>query len=98
MALNIVVCIKSVPDSDCYDSITIDPLKKTLVRAGIPTVIGSADKNAVEAALRLKEKHGGSVTVISMGPPEARAQLIEALSWGLSAQMVREKRRRLTLF
>ena len=93
MALNIVVCIKSVPDSEYYDSITIDPVKKTLVRTGIPTVIGSADKNAIEAALRLKEKHGGSVTVISMGPPEARAQLIEALALGADqAYLISDRR------
>ncbi len=93
MALNIVVCVKSVPDSEYYDTITIDPVKKTLVRAGIPTVIGGADKNALEMALRLKEKDGGTITVVSMGPPEAKAQLLEALALGTDQAVLVTDRR-----
>lgn len=93
MALNIVVCVKSVPDSEYYDTITIDPVKKTLVRAGIPTVIGGADKNALELALRLKEKNGGSITVVSMGPPDARTQLLEALALGTDQAVLVTDRR-----
>lgn len=80
--MQIAVCIKSVPDPDYYDQIVIDPVKKTLVREGIPAVINSADKHALEQALRLKEQCGGEVTVVSMGPPHARQQLLEALALG----------------
>lgn len=93
MALNIVVCVKSVPDSEYYDTITIDPVKKTLVRAGIPTVIGGADKNALEMALRLKDKNGGTVTVVSMGPQDARTQLLEALALGTDKAVLVSDRR-----
>lgn len=80
--MKIAVCIKSVPDPDHYDSIMIDPVKKTLVREGIPTVINRADKHAIEEALRIKEKLGGEITVISMGPPNVRKQMVEALGMG----------------
>lgn len=80
--MQIAVCIKSVPDPDYYDKITIEPVSKTLVREGIPTVINTADKHALEQALQLKEKLGGEVTVISMAPPAAKQQLLEALALG----------------
>ncbi len=80
--MQIAVCVKSVPDPDYYDQIIIDPVKKTLVREGIPTVINSADKHALELALQLKEKFGGEVTVVSMAPPNARQQMLEALALG----------------
>lgn len=80
--MQIAVCIKSVPDPDYYDKIMIEPKTKTLVRDGIPTVINAADKHALEQALQLKEKLGGEVTVVSMGPPAARTQLLEALALG----------------
>lgn len=82
MSLNIAVCIKPVPDPDCYDKITIDPVRKTITRAGIPTIINPVDKNAVEAALQLREKHGGKVTVITMAPPNAEESLRELLAMG----------------
>lgn len=80
--MNIAVCIKSVPDPDYYDQIKIDPVNKTLQRAGIPAVINVADKHAIEAALQLKEKYGGEITVVSMGPPSVEQQLREALAMG----------------
>jgi electron transfer flavoprotein beta subunit len=80
--MQIAVCIKSVPDPEYYDKIAIDPVNKTLVREGIPTVINDADKHALEQALQLKEKHGGEITVVSMAPPAARTQLLEALAYG----------------
>ncbi|MBR0374389.1 MAG: electron transfer flavoprotein subunit beta/FixA family protein [Mogibacterium sp.] len=80
--MKIAVCIKSVPDPDCYDKITLDPVNKTLNRAGIPAVINVADKHAIEAALQLKEEYGGSITVVSMGPPPVEQQLREALAMG----------------
>ena len=82
MSLNITVCIKPVPDPDYYDKITIDPVKKTITRAGIPTIINPVDKNAVEAALQVKEKLGGKVVVITMAPPNAEENLRELLAMG----------------
>jgi len=82
MALNIAVCLKPVPDPKNYDRVTIDPIRKTVVRTGIPTIINPVDKNALEAALKLKEKFGGKVVVISMAPPDAADKLREALAIG----------------
>lgn len=82
MALNIAVCIKPVPDPKYYDRVTIDPVKKTIVRVGITTIINPVDKNAIEAAIRLKEQFGGRVVVISMAPPNAAENLREALAMG----------------
>lgn len=93
MPLNIIVLVKSVPDAEYYDKIKIDPVRKTLVRKDIPTVIGEADKNAIEAALRLKENNGGKVTILSMGSPEARAQLLEALALGADEAILISDRR-----
>lgn len=82
VSYNIAVCIKPVPDPEHYDKITIDPVKKTITRAGMPTIINPADKHAIEAALQVKEKHGGKVTVITMAPPDAEENLREALAMG----------------
>ncbi len=81
-ALNIVACIKPVPDPEHWAKITLDPVNKTLRREGIPSVINPTDKHAIEEALRIKEKHGGHVTVISMAPPEAIDNLREAIAIG----------------
>jgi electron transfer flavoprotein beta subunit len=62
--------------------ITIDPVTKTLIREGVSNVINPFDAFAVELAVRLKEKNGGSVTVISMGPSQAETALRECLSLG----------------
>ncbi|HSN59242.1 MAG TPA: electron transfer flavoprotein subunit beta/FixA family protein [Clostridiaceae bacterium] len=77
--MNIVVCIKQVPDTT---EIKIDPVKNTLIRTGVPSIMNPFDKNALEQALRVKEKNGGTVTVISMGPDQAKAVLREALAMG----------------
>jgi electron transfer flavoprotein beta subunit len=82
VSLNIAVCIKPVPDPDHYDKITIDPVRKTITRAGIPTIVNPVDKNALEAALQVKEKYGGKVTVITMAPPNAEESLRELLAMG----------------
>ncbi|MFZ5647110.1 MAG: electron transfer flavoprotein subunit beta/FixA family protein [Bacillota bacterium] len=81
-ALKIAVCIKPVPSPVHYHQVEIDPGTKTLVRQGIPTVINPLDKNALEAALQIREKCGGEVTVISMAPPPAGENLREALAMG----------------
>jgi electron transfer flavoprotein beta subunit len=60
----------------------IDKATKSLVTQGVPQVISEADKNAVEEAVRIKEKHGGKVIAISMGSPQAKEALREALAMG----------------
>jgi len=82
MSLKIAVCVKSVPDPDYYDKTIIDPITKSLVREGVPSVINQADKHALELALTMKEKSGGEVTAVSMGPPDARETLYESLAMG----------------
>ena len=77
--MNVVVCIKQVPDTS---QIKIDPITKNLVREGVPSIINPYDLYAIEEGVRLVEKHGGKVTVISMGPPQAEAVLREAISLG----------------
>lgn len=77
--MNIIVCIKQVPDTT---EIKIDPVKNTLIRTGVPSIMNPFDKNALETGLQLKDKYGGKVTVISMGPAQAKAVLREALSMG----------------
>jgi electron transfer flavoprotein beta subunit len=77
--MNIVVCIKQVPDSD---KVTIDRETNRLNRAGVPSIINPFDENALEMALQLKEKHDGKVTVLSMGPPQAEEALRTALAHG----------------
>ncbi len=59
--MDIVVCIKQVPDTT---EVKIDPKTNTLVRQGVPSIVNPFDKNAIEAGLRLKEKYGGRVTVV----------------------------------
>ena len=77
--MDILVCVKQVPDTT---EVKIDPTTNTLIRQGVPSIVNPFDKNAVEAALQLKEKHGGTVTVISMGPPQAKDALKECVAMG----------------
>ena len=77
--MKIIVCIKQVPNTT---EIKIDPVTNTLKRDGVPSIINPDDKTAIEAALRLKETNGATVTVISMGPPQAEKALREALAMG----------------
>ena len=78
--MKIVVCIKQVPDSD---KVTIDRATNRLNRAGVPAVMNPFDENALEVALRLKDAVPGStVTVVTMGPPQAEAAVREALARG----------------
>ena len=80
--LKIVVCVKAVPDPKEAENIKIDPVTKTLTRGDIPLVINTLDKNAMEAALRLKEELGAHITVFSMGPPGAGNIVKECLALG----------------
>ncbi|MBP1627784.1 MAG: Electron transfer flavoprotein alpha/beta-subunit [Holophagaceae bacterium] len=77
--MNIIVCIKQVPDTT---EVKIDPVTNTLIRQGVPSIVNPFDKNALETALQLKEKHGGKVTVLSMGPAQAKEALKECLAMG----------------
>ncbi|MBO5330680.1 electron transfer flavoprotein subunit beta [Anaerotignum sp.] len=77
--MKIVVCIKQVPDTV---EVKIDPKTGTLIRDGVPSIINHDDKTGIEAALQLKEQLGGTVTVVSMGPPQADVALREALAMG----------------
>ncbi|MBR6282765.1 MAG: electron transfer flavoprotein subunit beta/FixA family protein [Muribaculaceae bacterium] len=77
--MNIIVCIKQVPDTT---EIKIDPVKGTLIREGVPSIMNPDDKGALELALQLKDQFGAHVTVISMGPPQADVMLREAFAMG----------------
>jgi electron transfer flavoprotein beta subunit len=74
-----VVCLKVTPK---VDQIRFDEVKKAVVREGVENEINDADKNAIEAALQLKDKHGGSVTVMTMGPPSFDPFLKLAVAMG----------------
>jgi electron transfer flavoprotein beta subunit len=80
--MEIVVCVKQVPDTT---EVKIDPVTNTLIRQGVPSIVNPFDKYALEIALQLKEKHGGRVTVLSMGPPQAKDALKECLAMGADA-------------
>ncbi len=77
--MNIVVCIKQVPNTN---EVKLDPVTGTLIREGVPSIINPDDKAGLEAALRLKDEQGAHVTVLSMGPPQADTALREALAMG----------------
>ena len=78
--MNIIVCIKQVPDTT---DIRINPETNTLVREGVDSIINPFDLYAIEEGVRIKEEHGGKVTVISMGPPQVEAALRESISLGV---------------
>ncbi len=77
--LHIIVCMKQVPDTQ---QVRIDPKTGSLIREGVPSIINPEDKNAIEEAVRLKEKQSASVTVLSMGPAQAEEALREAVAMG----------------
>jgi electron transfer flavoprotein beta subunit len=77
--MNIVVCLKQVPGTT---EVKINPQTNTLIRQGIKNIINPFDAYALEEGVRLKEKLGGKVTAVSMGPPQAIDMLREAISLG----------------
>ncbi|MDD5174549.1 MAG: electron transfer flavoprotein subunit beta/FixA family protein [Candidatus Omnitrophica bacterium] len=77
--MNIIVCIKQVPNTT---DVKIDPVKNTLIREGVESIINPFDTYAIEEAVRLKERFTGKVTVVTMGPPQAENALKEAISLG----------------
>lgn len=80
--MNILVCIKPVPDPERYDCIKIDENSKRIVREGLSTIINPSDRNALEEAIRIRDRDGGRITVISMAPGFSRDKLTEALAMG----------------
>lgn len=78
--MNVIVCIKQVPETT---EVKINPETNTLIREGVKSIINPFDMYAIEEGVRLKEKFGGKVTAISMGPPQAEAALREAISLGV---------------
>ncbi|HID70881.1 MAG TPA: electron transfer flavoprotein subunit beta/FixA family protein [Desulfobacterales bacterium] len=77
--MKIIVCVKQVPDAK---DVRLDPETNTLAREGVQSIMNPYDQHAVEEAVRLKEKLGGEVTVLSMGPPQAVDVLKQAISCG----------------
>lgn len=77
--MHIVVCIKQVPDSA---QIRVHPVTNTIMRQGVPTIINPYDLFALEEALKVRDYHGGEVTVLTMGPPMAEDALRKALTYG----------------
>lgn len=77
--MNIIVCIKQVPNTT---DVKIDPVTNTLIREGVESIVNPFDTYAIEEAVRLKERFGGKVIVITMGPPQAENALKEAISVG----------------
>lgn len=77
--LSLTAVIKQVPD---INLVKMDPVTGSLIRAGVPAILNPLDANALEAAVRVKEAHGGSITVITMGPDMAKEALRECLAAG----------------
>ena len=77
--MKIIVCVKQVPDTT---DVRINPETNTLIREGVESIVNPFDMYAVEEGIRLKEAHGGTVTVMTMGAPMAASALREALSLG----------------
>lgn len=90
MALKIIVCAKQVPDTN---EIKIDPIKKTLIREGVPSILNHDDSNALEEALKIKDTYPDTyITVVTMGPPQAKDMLIECMAKGADAGVLASDR------
>ncbi len=79
--MHFVVCIKQVPDTH---DVRINPETNTLMREGVESIINPFDMYAIEEAIRLRERLGGTVTALTMGPPQAEAALREAIAMGVN--------------
>ncbi len=88
--MRIIVCVKQVPD---VTEVRIDPKTNTLIREGVPGIMNPYDLHAIEAALQIREKVGGKVTTITMGPPQAEEVLREAISMGVDDAVLLTDRR-----
>ena len=77
--MRIVVCVKQVPDTT---DVKVDPVKGTLVREGVPSMINPFDQFALEEGLRVRDQAGGELVVLSMGPPQAKSVVMLSLAIG----------------
>jgi electron transfer flavoprotein beta subunit len=77
--MEIIVCVKQVPDAK---DVRLDPKTNTLAREGVESIMNPYDRHALEEAVAIKEKVGGKVTVLTMGPPQAEAVLRESIACG----------------
>ena len=82
--LKIVVCIKQVPN---VSELRFDPAKKTLIREGVHNEINPFDRRAITFAVELKTKYGGETMVMTMGPPQAKEALLEAMAMGVDRSL-----------
>ncbi|MDF2957257.1 MAG: Electron transfer flavoprotein [Candidatus Alkanophagales archaeon MCA70_species_1] len=87
-SMQFVVCVKQVPDPKHFHEISLDEETKRIRREGIPAVVNPLDENAVEEALRLRERYGGTIVAISMGPPQAISALRKALAMGVDSAIL----------
>lgn len=78
--MKIVVCVKQVPDTT---EVRINPETNTLIREGVASILNPFDMYAVEEGIRIKERLGGTVVVLSMGPPQVAEQLKETIAMGV---------------
>jgi len=85
MPYNIIVCIKQVPHPEYFGQISLDRATGMINREGVPAIINPVDRNALEAALGIRDRFSGRVTVLTMGPPQAKRALEEALAMDTDA-------------
>lgn len=83
--MHIVVCVKMVPDTT---QVKVDPVTNTMLREGIPFITNPFDDHAVEEALSLKDRYGGKVTIISMGPAPAEVVIRKAIARGADSGLL----------
>ena len=83
--MNIIVCIKQVPGTN---HVNVDPVTGTLIRDGVAAKMNPNDLNALEIALKLIEENGGSLKVITMGPPAAKEVIKEAIYMGAESGVI----------
>ena len=88
--MGIIVCVKQVPDTQ---KVQVDPVTGVLIRNGIDTKMNPYDLYALETALRIKEKTGAEIHVISMGPDAAKAVLVESMAMGADEAWLLSDRR-----
>lgn len=88
--MKIVVCIKQVPNTD---TVKIDPKTNNLVRSNVEGIINSFDRNAIEAALQLRQQAGGEVILLSMGPDSYISSLRDGLAMGADSAILLSSRK-----
>ena len=77
--MNIIVCAKQVVD---VSEMKVDPNTKKPILQGVPQKISDIDKNAMEEAIKIRDKHGGKITVVTVGPSDAKERIKELLAMG----------------